>query len=130
MHAHISGRLIKTPVLTGIGEVKAGPGVGKRLTLGPWRLQSPEDGKASGAVRGRLQLFLSDHSRALPMGPFLWLSPEFFYLVLGLWHLLEPKLIKKKKKLSAARSDVCINPRTMRTVTKPRRLFLFPETLV
>ena len=128
MHAHISGRLIKTPVLTGIGEVKAGPGVGKRLTLGPRRLQSPENGKASGAVRGRLQLLLSDHSRALPMGPFIRLSPEFFYLVLGLWHLLEPKLIKKKK-LSAARSDVCINPGTMRTVTKPRRLCLFPETL-
>lgn len=48
------------------------------------------------------------------MGPFLPLSPEFFYLLYGPWHLLGPKLIKKKKKLSAAKSDVCITPRTVR----------------
>lgn len=34
------------------------------------------------------------------MGSFLQLSPEFFYLLYGLWHLLGPKLIKKKKKNS------------------------------
>lgn len=63
------------------------------------------------------------------MGPFLPLSPEF-YLLYGPWHLLGPKLIKKKKKLSATKSDVCINPRTVRIVRKPWRLFLFAETLV
>lgn len=60
------------------------------------------------------------------MGPFLPLSPEFFYLLYGPWHLLGPKLIKKKKKkkLSAAKSDVCITPRTVRLVTKSWKLFV------
>ena len=89
------------------GEVKAGLWVGNCLTLwatapavcrerqGQWGRNAFK--ASSPAVRYHLQLFLSDHSRALPMGPFLPLSPEFFYLLYGPWHLLGPKLIKKKK---------------------------------
>lgn len=106
--AHILGRLIKMLVLTEIWGSQAWAS-GWETVLPSWSrgLQSLEKWKAreacnpymasSPTAKYHFRLFLSDHRTALPMGPFLQLSPKFFYLLYILWYLLGQKLIKKRK---------------------------------